>query len=85
MADVVVVGGGLVGMSAAYRLARDGARVTLVDAERAGQATAAGAGIISPGDRFGDGDPVLPLVERATNFYPELLANLADDGERLTG
>jgi D-amino-acid dehydrogenase len=85
VADVVVVGGGLVGMSAAYRLARDGARVTLVDAGRAGQATAAGAGIISPGDRFGDDGPILPLVERATNFYPELLASLADDGERLTG
>jgi D-amino-acid dehydrogenase len=83
--DVVVVGGGLVGVSAAYRLAGLGARVTLVDAGHDGQATAAGAGIISPGNRFDEGGAILPLVREATNHYPELLASLADDGETGTG
>lgn len=34
MTDVVVIGGGIVGVSVAYRLARDGARVTLLEAGR---------------------------------------------------
>jgi glycine/D-amino acid oxidase-like deaminating enzyme len=85
VSDVVVVGGGLVGVSAAYRLARLGAQVTLVDAGHDGQATVAGAGIISPGDRFDEGGAILPLVRESTNYYPELLASLAEDGEARTG
>ena len=49
--DIIVIGGGIVGASAAYALARHGARVTLVDRGDNGQATAAGAGIVSPGTR----------------------------------
>jgi glycine/D-amino acid oxidase-like deaminating enzyme len=52
MVEVVVVGGGLVGVGAAYRLACRGAHATLVDRAGAGQATAAGAGILSPGNRW---------------------------------
>jgi D-amino-acid dehydrogenase len=85
MDEVVVIGGGIVGASAAYRLADRGARVTLVDRADDGQATAAGAGILSPGNRFPRGSDLLPLVRQATNFYRELLAGLADDGERHTG
>jgi D-amino-acid dehydrogenase len=48
--DVVVVGAGIVGLSIAYRLARDGARVTLVDARRSLDSASAGnAGIYAPG------------------------------------
>ena len=52
MDDVIVIGGGIVGASAAYRMARSGARVTVVDRADPGQATAAGAGIISPGTSY---------------------------------
>jgi D-amino-acid dehydrogenase len=83
---VVVVGGGLVGSSAAYRVACQGAEAVLVDRADAGQATAAGAGIISPGGRFEDGDPdLLGLVRTAVAWYPELLERLAEDGEVRTG
>src|SRR5205085_200929 len=75
--DVVVVGGGLVGLSAAHRLACHGAAVTVVDPGAAGAATAAGAGIISPGSRWPPSDVVLPLVKAAIGFYPQLLAALA--------
>lgn len=85
MVEVVVVGGGLVGVSAAYRLACRGASVTLVDRADAGQATAAGAGILSPGNRWPGGSVLLPLVRAATNHYAELLARLSDDGEQETG
>jgi D-amino-acid dehydrogenase len=49
---IVVVGGGAVGASAAYRVACQGGEAILVDRQDQGQATAAGAGIISPGTGF---------------------------------
>lgn len=85
MAEVIVIGGGVVGQAAAYQLARDGVAVTLIDRADVGQATAAGAGIISPGTgALGEG-PLLPLASAAVAFYPELLAHLAEDGETDTG
>jgi D-amino-acid dehydrogenase len=83
---IVVVGGGLVGSSAAYRVACEGAEAVLVDRGDEGQATAAGAGIIAPGGRFEEGDAeLLELVRTAVAWYPELLERLAEDGEVRTG
>src|SRR5690348_2816622 len=79
--DVIVIGGGIVGASAAYRLARAGAHVTLVDRADAGQATAAGAGIISPGTSYHPPAAFFPLAFRAVAYYDTLLAALAEDGE----
>lgn len=83
--DVIVIGGGIVGASAAYRLARSGARVTLVDRADVGQATAAGAGIISPGTSYKPPAAFFPLAFRAVAYYDTLLAALEEDGETETG
>jgi D-amino-acid dehydrogenase len=83
--DVIVIGGGIVGAAAAYRLAREGARVTLVDRSDTGQATAAGAGIISPGTSYKPPAAFFPLAFAAVAYYDELLAALAEDGETETG
>ena len=83
--EIVVIGGGIAGTSAAYRLARAGARVTLVDRGDQGQATAAGAGIIAPGTSLRDLPAFLTLATPAVRFYPELIAQLAADGETDTG
>lgn len=85
MDNVIVIGGGIVGASAAYHLARAGAHVTLVDQAQPGQATAAGAGIIAPGTSFRPPAAFFPLAFRAVAYYEELLANLAEDGESKTG
>ena len=61
MGEMIVVGGGVVGSAAAYHLARQGSAVTLIDRADAGQATAAGAGIISPGTGLPAG-PAPPLA-----------------------
>ncbi|MGL6073469.1 MAG: NAD(P)/FAD-dependent oxidoreductase [Fimbriiglobus sp.] len=49
--DVLIVGGGVIGLSAAYRLARRGLRVRVLDRGELGrEASWAGAGIIPPGN-----------------------------------
>ena len=45
---IVIIGAGVLGASTAFHLAGMGARVTVVDANLEGRATAAGAGIICP-------------------------------------
>src|SRR5437764_5595761 len=84
MDSVIVVGGGIVGASAGYHLARSGAQVTLIDQAQPGQATAAGAGIIAPGTSFRPPAAFFPLAFRAVAYYEELLASLSNDGERHT-
>ena len=85
MSDVVVIGGGVVGASAAYHLARAGASVTLIDRADQGQATAAGAGICSPSNVLAAPAAYYPQAVRSGHYYDELLAHLAEDGERTTG
>jgi D-amino-acid dehydrogenase len=49
--QVVVIGGGAIGLMTAYQLATDGARVTVVDARRTGQGAAeVNAGWICPAE-----------------------------------
>ncbi len=83
--DTVVIGGGLLGWSTAYRLLRAGARVMVIDRADPGQATAAGAGIISPGTSFRPLPAFFALARAATADYPVLLNELAEDGETETG
>lgn len=79
--DAVVVGAGIVGASTAYHLARQGARVTVIDSRVPGEATAAGAGIVGPWLSPED-DPVwTPLAYAACADYPRFAAELAADGE----
>ena len=79
---VVVVGGGILGASAAYDLARAGARTVLVDREAEGRATAAGAGIINPWSGIRARDPHwFNLGNASARYYPHLIAALAEDGE----
>ncbi len=79
-ADVVVVGGGLIGTSVAYELACAGAEVTLVDASLAGRASDAGAGIVSP-ETFHDPDPEwFAFGVEAARHLDALVGRLADDG-----
>lgn len=85
MDSVIVIGGGIVGASAAYHLARSRVHVTLIDQTQPGQATAAGAGIIAPGTSFKPPAAFFPLAFRSVAYYEELLASLAEDGESNTG
>ncbi len=90
-ADVVIVGGGVIGLTTAYELAGRGRRVTLLDQQQPGcEASWAGAGILPPAL---PGDPSHPLAAmcRATNeLWPGLSADLRettgiDNGFRRSG
>jgi D-amino-acid dehydrogenase len=83
--DVAIVGGGLLGWSAAYRLAKAGQRVLVADSLEEGTATNAGAGIIAPGTSVRISPAGLLIGASAVQYYPQLLAELASDGEVNTG
>ncbi|MFB9433140.1 NAD(P)/FAD-dependent oxidoreductase [Streptoalloteichus tenebrarius] len=77
---VIVVGAGIVGASAAYHLALEGADVLVVDRAEPGQATAVGAGVVFPWP-VGEADPATrALWLAAAEHHPSLLAALSDDG-----
>lgn len=77
--DAIVIGGGIVGASAAYHLAREGAETLLLDRGDPGRATDAGAGILSPATSSRTDGRWVEFATRAVDYYPELVAEL--DGE----
>jgi D-amino-acid dehydrogenase len=85
MYDVIVIGGGVVGLATAYHLVLAGARTLLVDRADAGQATAAGAGIISPETSGVESPAWFALAKAAAQFYPGLVEQLQLDGAGDTG
>lgn len=71
-ADVIVIGGGIIGAACAWRLAQCGKRITLID-DRRGGATAAGMGHLV----CMDDDPAeLRLSARSLALWRELLPQL---------
>lgn len=78
--SVVVVGAGVVGCSVAYQLAKEGARVTILEPRAPGQgATRASAGILAP-DIEGHGSSLLRLLgRRSIAMYDDFIAELRGD------
>jgi glycine oxidase len=73
--DLVIAGGGIVGLTAALAAARRGLRVTLIDQPRPGAASRASAGLLAPS--IGDAPPaVRDAFIAARDFYPEFLDQL---------
>ncbi|CQR49136.1 MULTISPECIES: NAD(P)/FAD-dependent oxidoreductase [Haloferax] len=77
--EAVVVGGGIVGSSVAYHLAREGVETLLVDRADEGRATDAGAGILSPGTTSRDDEMWVEYAVEAVAYYDELVAALERD------
>jgi glycine oxidase len=75
--DVIVVGGGLMGCSVAYRLAKDGAQVTVLERSIPGaEASSAAAGILGPTVESFDDAFALQLGRRSRELHAELAEEL---------
>lgn len=85
MQRIVILGGGVVGASAAFHLAGEGVEVTLIDRHDTGHATAAGAGIIAPGTSMRDLPAFYPLAADAVRAYPALIETLGELEAGATG
>ena len=87
--DVVVIGGGVIGMAIAWRAAQRGLRVIVIERGRIGSGTSRhAAGMLAPIAEVTPGEePLLTLGLRSALAYPafaeELAAAVGDDGPPL--
>src|SRR5438552_1495323 len=78
--DVVVVGGGVIGCSIAYHLAKRGASVTVLEREQLGiGSTKAAAGMLPPLAEASAMAPLLPLALESFRMLPSLTDELATE------
>jgi len=89
--DVVIVGGGVIGLSIAYALAREGIVPTVLDRRDLGrEASWAGAGLIPPAAEQATGHPRILLRSWSAQLYPSWSSALREEtgidcGYRRTG
>src|SRR5262245_11114772 len=77
--DVLIVGGGIIGLTTAYFLARAGVRVAVLDKGGLGQESSwAGAGILSPGNPKRAGTALGQMRARGAALFAELSAELRE-------
>src|SRR5271170_6349460 len=83
---VLIIGGGIIGSSVAWRLAREGVAVTMLERGRLGQeASWAAAGLIAPQAEAQTPGPFFDLCLHARNLFrqihPEVIAASGIDPE----
>ncbi|MBK1723371.1 glycine oxidase ThiO [Thiocystis violacea] len=82
MKDVLVIGGGIIGLLTARELLLAGAEVTLIEMGETGrEASWAGGGIISPLYPWRAPEPVTQLATWSQEVYPALTTTLHDETE----
>lgn len=80
MTDILIIGGGIIGMLTARELSLAGMKVTIVEQGQAGQESSwAGGGIISPLYPWRYADSVSALAKWGQAFYPELIEDIRSE------
>ena len=86
MADVTVVGGGLIGLAGAWRLAQRGASVVVCDPAPLSGASYAAAGMLAPVTEVHYGEELLLALNLASAArYPGFVAELEDAAGQTVG
>lgn len=89
--DILIIGGGVIGLSTAYNLATHGTSVTVIDRQRVGrEASWAGAGMLPPGNLKNARTPEARLRAYSHLMWADLSAELLsrtgiDNGYRRCG
>jgi glycine oxidase len=85
--DAIFVGGGVIGLSCAWRAAQRGARVAVLDrAEPPAGATRVAAGMLAPVGELAFGEPeLLEMTLASAQLYPEFVAALEAASGESTG
>jgi glycine oxidase len=85
VADVIIIGGGVIGASIAFELAAAKLDVVLLDRQQPGrEASWAAAGMLSPGPDSPDALPLVPLAKESMRLYPEFIAAIEEISEKST-
>ena len=80
---MLIVGGGLIGSSIAWRLAQKGVQVTIADAGTlGGEASPAGAGMLAPGSEFDRPSIWAELAAESMKLYPSFVEEVQADSGR---
>jgi glycine oxidase len=83
--DVALVGGGIIGISAAFELAMRELRVVVLDQQECGrEASWAAAGMLAPGSDDPHSEALVPLMKQSLGLYPEFVGAIERASRRST-
>lgn len=85
--DVAIIGGGVIGLTCAFELARRGRKVTLIERDEPGQqASRVAAGLLGTATLpVGEDDGIFPLKLDSLRRYPQFVAKVESIGRRSAG
>ena len=78
-ADILIIGGGVIGLAIAAELGRRGGAVTVLSQAQSGQAAPVAAGMLAPLAEASKPGPFLDLTLDSLRSYPEFLARLREE------
>lgn len=84
-AEILIIGGGIVGLAIALELQSRGAAVTVLTRDRNQAATRAAAGMLAPHAERIEASPLLELGQKSLSLYPDWIRTIENLSQRSTG